>query len=242
MKSDKSKATVIFVTVLLMASFVLAATNSVQAQLITDGGSQPLPAGVTPDVTTASVSHISFRPNPVGVGQTILVNMWMEPGLNPNWYFTGYKVTITKPDGTTETKTLNSYPADATAWFEYVPDQIGTYKLKFDFPGSYFPAGTYKSYYTGPVGQPQQTYNKSYYYEPSSTPEQSLIVQQDLVASWPPSPLPTDYWTRPVSPENREWWSILGDYPWSGPGGGNGWPAETSIYSDPTRNSTRYNL
>ena len=34
--------------------------------------------------------------------------------------------------------------------------------------------------------------------------------------SWPPSPLPTDYWTRPVSPENREWAAILGDYPYGG--------------------------
>ena len=238
---SKTKMTATIVIVLLMASATLFATNSAQAQLITDGGSRPLPAGVTPDVTTSSTSHLSFRPNPVGVGQTILVNMWMEPGLNPNWYFIGYTVTITKPDGTTETKTLNSYPADATAWFEYAPDQIGTYKLKFNFPGSYFPAGTYKSYYAGgSVGQPQQTYNKSYYYEPSSTEWQTLTVQEDMVASWPPAPLPTDYWTRPVSPENREWWSILGEYPWSGPGGGSGWPAKTSTYTSPRNAFTPY--
>jgi hypothetical protein len=30
---------------------------------------------------------------------------------------------------------------------------------------------------------------------------------------------PTDYWERPVAPENREWLSIIGDFPWYGPAG-----------------------
>ena len=29
------------------------------------------------------------------------------------------------------------------------------------------------------------------------------------------SPLPTDYWTRPISPENREWSAIGGNYPYA---------------------------
>jgi hypothetical protein len=51
-----------------------------------------------------------------------------------------------------------------------------------------------------------------------------------MVASWPPSALPTDYWTRPVAFANREWAPILGNYPWYGPGGGADWPADTNIY------------
>ncbi len=39
-----------------------------------------------------------------------------------------------------------------------------------------------------------------------------------MVASWPPSAIPTDYWIRPVSPDNREWWTISGNYPWNGMG------------------------
>lgn len=56
-------------------------------------------------------------------------------------------------------------------------------------------------------------------------------MQDELVASWPASPLPTDYWTRPISPENREWWEIAGDYPWAGVGGGLNWPAETNTHA-----------
>jgi hypothetical protein len=97
-------------------------------------------------------------------------------------------VTLTKPDGTKEVITLNSYPADGTGWFEYVVDQIGMWKIKFEFLGGYFPAGNY----TVPIGSGTaydgytESYNQSVYYLPDSTPEQTLTVQQDMVASWPP--------------------------------------------------------
>ncbi len=77
---------------------------------------------------------------------------------------------------------------------------------------------------------PGSVFLDSAYYKPSSTAEIELTVQQDMVASWPPSPLPTDYWTRPISPENREWWIIGGNTPFNGAGGGPYWPANTNIY------------
>ena len=85
-----------------------------------NGGLTTIPVGVTPDKTVTTSAFLSFRPNPVGVGQTILVNMWCDPGPSVTRYFRDYKVTFTKPDGTTEVKTLYSYQADSTAWFEYV--------------------------------------------------------------------------------------------------------------------------
>lgn len=193
-------------------------------------GSIALPAGVTADTIIQTDVYLSVRPNPIGVNQPILVNIWNDPGPSYVRYFKDYKVTLTKPDGTTNVVTLNSYPADGTAWFEYIVDQVGIWKLKFDFLGGYFPAGNY----TVPIGSGTaydgytESYNQSVYYLPDSTPETTLIVQNDMVASWPPALLPTDYWTRPGQPENREWWSILGNYPWYGPGGGPDWPAKTS--------------
>ena len=236
---SKAKLSVAFVLVLLIVS-AAELTLSVQAQYgygywpnpqnQRPNGSVPLPAGVTPDVTLDTSICLSFRPNPVGVGQPIIVNMWMNPPVAVTRYLSGFKVTITKPDGTQDVKTLNSYQADSTAWFEYVVDQVGTWKLKFEFPGGYFPAGNY----TMPAGTSQvgftESYTKSCYYKPSSTPEQKLVVQGDAVFSWPPSALPTDYWTRPAMFENREWATILGNYPWNGPGGGPNWPADTNIY------------
>ncbi len=219
--------------VLLMASVTLSLYIPVQAQELQPSGSVRLPAGVTPDVVVKTKACLSFRPNPVGIGQTILINMWISPALHRARYHTGYKVTIADPDGNEDVYTMDSYHADATAWLEYVVDQVGTWKLKFEFPGGYFPAGIYVDPRTGN----NVTFPGSCYYEPASTEWQELVVQEDMVLSWPPSPLPTDYWTRPVAVEHREWASILGDFPWHGPGGGPDWPAETNKYWD-----TRYNF
>ena len=127
----------------------------------------------------------------------------------------GYKVIIEKPDGTTEDVTMNSYVADATAWFEYIPNQVGTYRLKFESPGTYIPKGVYVDR-PGVLNSGNYTLSYSVYYKPSSTDWQNLTVQADMVASWPPSPLPTDYWTRPANAIHRDWWSILGSYPFTG--------------------------
>ena len=51
------------------------------------------------------------------------------------------------------------------------------------------------------------------YYEPATTPMTNLTVQSEPVMSWY-SPLPTDYWTRPISMNNREWNAIAGNFPW----------------------------
>ena len=44
-----------------------------------EGGSIPLPPGVTPDTSLDTIAHVSFNPNPVGVGQYVTVFMWMSP-------------------------------------------------------------------------------------------------------------------------------------------------------------------
>jgi outer membrane protein assembly factor BamB len=183
-----------------------------------EGGSTPGPlaAGVTADYTVETRAFLSFRPNPVGAGQTILVNMWLNPAMHASRYMKDYKVTITKADGTKDVITMNSYRADTTAWFEYIADQVGTWKLKFEFPGGYFPPGNYTPAPGAVMGTSTQNFPLSCYYKPSSTAEQTLTVQEQVVLPWPESPLPTDYWTRPAYLENREWWPILGNYPGTG--------------------------
>lgn len=226
---NMAKTTTVIALILLMASVTLRA---MPAQALPAWNTSP-PAGVTPSVTVKRTPFMSFRPNPVGIGQAILVNLWIEPPNHFNRYFSGYTVTITKPDGTTDTVgPMNSYQGDTTAWFEYVVDQVGKWKLKFNAPGNYYPAG----YYTPDAlvhetSVPLSTFLDSAYYEPCSTAEQELTVQGEPVLSWPPAPLPTDYWTRPIPIENREWWIIGGHYPFIGQGGGPYWPADTNVYA-----------
>ena len=240
--TNKTKMTAIVAIVLMMTSVTPIAllVQPVQAQEnITHGGmptgtgpgiSGALPAGATPSVTVDTDAWLSFSPNPIGIGQALLVNMWTTTPVSPMRFHQGYKVTITKPDGTTEVVgPMNSYAADATAWFAYVPDQVGTWKLKFEFPGEYYPKG---QWYNGYLVTNSSGYAlDSAYYQACSTAEQTLVVQNAQVYSWPPSPLPTDYWTRPVHLENREWWPIMGNFPAFGVvGGGPNWPANTNAY------------
>ncbi len=182
----------------------------------------PLPAGVTPTYTIETVAYMSFRPNPIGVGQSLLVNLWSSPGMYHAFYMANYEVDIKKPDGSTETiGPLNTYLGDATAWFEYVPEQPGEWQFKFHHPGTYLPNGSYwdmPGSETGGFIGPGKFYTlyTSVWYTPSETEWQNLTVLPDLVSSWPAMPLPADYWTRPVNPMLREWWSILGNYPFAG--------------------------
>jgi hypothetical protein len=236
-------AKLITIVLILLITIVILTEMPVQAQYknMQEGGSTSLPSGVTPDVTVDAHAYLSFRPTTVGLGQTFLVNMWISPALHVSRYFTGFKVTITKPDGTQDALTLNSYRADTTAWFEYIADQIGTWKIKFEFPGAYYPPGNYTVAAGAFAGASTVNFQQSCYYTPSSTQEQELTVTEAQVASWPTIPLPTDYWSRPIVFNNRDWWTIAGNYPWYGPaGGGPNWQniwnqqyPDTNTYASP---------
>jgi len=230
---NKAKTTALIVTMLLMTSVALMMIP-LQGQedeyVTTEEGTfpGPVPAGETPDHTFQTVAYLSFRPNPIGVGQSLLVNVWVSPGLYHAFFMHDYKVTIEDPDGNQEVRMMDSYYGDATAWFEFTPDQVGTWKLKFEQPGLWIPAPqNYEDHPlgTGFFGPPDNIYRlkESIFYTASETDWQELTVQQDAVLSWPPSDLPTDYWERPANLVHREWWSILGNYPFSGayyyPGG-----------------------
>jgi hypothetical protein len=195
-----------------------------------------VPSGVTPNATLETLPYISVRPNPVGKDQIFLVNLWIQPPLHVSRQFTdSFVVTITKPDGTKDSVgPMSSFQGDGTAWFEYIADQTGTWLLQFNFLGQYFPAGNYTSPSGGtPTGGTQAasyTYLGSAYYKPSQSPVVNLTVQQDPIMSWPENSRPTDYWTRPISMEHREWAIVGGNCPYDGLGGIAGWPEDTNIY------------
>ena len=134
-------------------------------------------------------------PEKVGVGQTIMVSMRIDKmgvgtTIRAN-LFTGYMVKITNPDNTVENKGPLTADATSGAWFLYAPTKVGTYKFQFSFPGMWI-----------------NTTATQRYYKPSISSIAEVIVQEQPFTSYPEVPIPTDYWTRPVYAENKNWWSI----------------------------------
>ena len=238
MRNAKNKPFFAAITTLalLVAAFgtCVTMTKAEQQYLnMQEGGSILLPPGVTPDYTVRTEAHLSFRPNPVGIGQPVLVNAWISPPLHVSRYFSNFTFVITKPDGTKEVIVKKSYRGDASTWFEFTPDRTGKWTIEFIFPGGFFPAGNYTIYPGAFVGPGVTNFRTSVYYEPSSDGPYELVVQEQPVASWPISPLPSEYWTRPIHPEEREWWQISGWYPPTGIVGKDDkyWPAKTNKYA-----------
>ena len=237
LKTIKMKSFALIIIALLMASATLMAMTVDAATTNNhDVWSEPLPAGVTPDFTQPTIAHLSFTPDVIGVGQSLLVNMWISPNPHGARAFKEYDVIFTKPDGTKDTVKVQSFMGDATSFISYIPDVAGAWTVEFDFPGGYFPAGNYTTP-LGTTGGANITNNflQSIYYSPSSDGPYNLTVQNDYVYSWPPAALPNDYWTRPINNRNREWGVISGWYPATGVYGGfdpypNNWPADTNLY------------
>jgi hypothetical protein len=246
--NKKTNTTAILLAVLMTSVMLLAMAAPASAGVTTIGAptytpwATSVPAGETASFTTATEAFMSVTPTPIGVGQTLLVNLWLEPPSHYQRFFSGYTVTVTKPDGTTDTVgPLNSYQGDATAWFNYVPETVGEYKFVFNFAGNYFPAGIYFNgkvypsiaaigpYTASTFSQPANL--SSAFYQASQSPVTTIVVQSEMVASWPAIPLPTDYWWRPIPIGSRDWWSIGGQYPFLGQGGGSDWPAGTNAYA-----------
>ncbi len=213
---NKTKTAALFIVFMMIASTVMLIVPAKgQASMSVPPISGPIPAGETAEVTVSPVAHLSFRPTRVGVGQEILINIWTTPATHAARYHPDYTVTIQDPDGEEEVFVMDSYPADATAWMPYFVDKVGEWQIKFDFLGTWFPESVLSGgFFGGRVNAPNT------YYEPATTGWQTLIVQEEIVPSWPASPLPTDYWTRPVHVENREWWVISGNWPGQGFYGG----------------------
>jgi outer membrane protein assembly factor BamB len=117
----------------------------------------------------------------------------------------GYTITITKPNGDTEK--LGPWDSDpiGNVFTLYTPDQVGTYKFDFNYPGQVL------SQYgpTGLLGAYSDYINDTFLGSNATT---YLTVQQDAIAKIPGYPLPSEYWTRPIEGQNSEWASITSQW------------------------------
>lgn len=166
----------------------------------------------TPPANIPSFAKIVAAPNPIGVGQTTYITMWVDTNL-PSAEISNtirrmnYKLTITDPDGQVQTM---SWPIieDTTGiqFTSYTPTKVGTYNLTLDYAGQKFTWGANEPN----IGNAAVYQNDTFL---PATRSITLTVQQEKIPSPIDSyPLPTEYWTRPIEAENTYWFSISSNW------------------------------
>jgi hypothetical protein len=157
---------------------------------------------VTAQSTRETYAFISGTPNPAGVGQPVLLHVGISHQLQQQRMgWEGLTVTVTKPNGDTET--LGPIRTDATGGtgYVYIPDQVGNYTLQTHFPEQVTTADKYAT--DIPAGTVMQA---------SDSEKITLVVQEEHTPNYPSVPLPTEYWTRPINGQNWAWSSISGNW------------------------------
>jgi hypothetical protein len=194
-KSTKNKkiAIALFLMLSIGASMTLVSTTNAH----------------TPAWEITTFAYIHVAPDPVGVGQVVNVIMWVDKTMG-GWFAASadndirmhdYKLTITRPDGETETQTWPIvWDTTSSQYTSYTPTQTGEYTFKFDFP---------KQVCTWSTDYQNDTYL-------ASSATTTLTVQEEPVTTISGYPLPKEYWTRPIYGENTDWWAVSSN--WLGTG------------------------
>ena len=190
-RGNKTVATTISLFLMLTIAITLVALPVANAQA-------PL--------TKKTYAYVGATPNPVGVGEQTLIHVGITDPLvivTDGW--TGLTVTVTRPDGTTET--LGPFRTDATGGTgtAYVPSMEGTYKLQTHFPEQEY------TWTQPPIFEPWLE-GKTILYEASDSDILNLVVHAEKSEIWPGIPLPTEYWTRPIDAQFREWATISANW------------------------------
>jgi outer membrane protein assembly factor BamB len=150
-------------------------------------------------------AYIGATPNPIGVNQETLLHIGITQQLaNVALGWEGLSVTITKPDGSTET--ISNIRTDSTGGTGrvYVPTMTGNYTLQTHFPEQRNPATIPPGGFSV-FGLPVNTTMLA-----SDSDKLTLVVQEEPIKVYPGNPLPTEYWTRPINAQFREWYTVSG--------------------------------
>jgi hypothetical protein len=199
MKILKNKSLAIAISILILASM------SASAMLL------PSTSAHTPSWQIPTFAHIYVATDPIGVGQTAAIYIWLTPTyadelVTNDYRFHNYKLTITAPSGAV---TVQDFPTckDTTSnqGTSFVPTELGVYNLTFSFPGQN--VNDYSHSLTSAY------INDTYMAGTAST---TMTVQQQPITEVPYPPLPTEYWTRPIFGENVAWYQVSSNWLGSG--------------------------
>ena len=169
-------------------------------------------------------AYLSLAPNTLGVGQSTLIVFWCDKlpptaigQFGDRWTF---DINIIKPDGTNDTISgIQSDPVGA-AYTNYVPTETGTYVIQAIMERHVIDGGASRGLVSPagpgwwPSGSPVSGWNPiGVVFESAVSEYQTLTVTNNPVQAYPQTPLPTNYWSRPVYDTNRGWGPVvMGQY------------------------------
>ena len=171
----------------------------------------PIVSAHDPPWTMQTWAYAAVVPETIGVSQEMLIVFWpaQYPFTAQGKYgdrFT-WNLEITSPSGSKiNLGPITSDPVGG-GWTLYTPTEVGTYSVvsKLD-----------EHLYTGlPDTTPSTIMGREYIGDTALAAESDPVqffVQQDPVDKYEETPLPTDYWTRPIYGANRGWWKVAGNW------------------------------
>jgi len=147
-----------------------------------------------------SYAFVDALPNPAGVGQPVLINWGLVDYLQN--VRDGWNVTlqIFHPNGKVENVSGMTW-STGTVGRKMSFSEPGNYTLRCAFDGEYYLYSTATNARTG-------------YYRPCVSENITLEIRGDgfWKGDHPGHSLPSEYWTRPVDAQLREWFSMLGSW------------------------------
>ncbi len=244
-KFSKTKISAIAIVLLLtvsMAAITIASAATAYIPVVTEHH---------------SYMYCSVGSSVIGVGQQNILVYWtadIPPDIGETdavlsaplnrAYWAGVSFNVTTPDGTTTNYPLGPSDPVGGGYLIYTPETVGTYSVVAIFPdtwknstlvtatnGTQIVAGIHETGYPTPQYQ---------HYTADKSQPVTFTVQQEPISAWNESPIPSDYWTRPINDASRLWSQLGGNWlggAWQQPAGQAGGTTTRFVYGAATETS-----
>jgi len=218
MKFAKSKTAILLIALFLMATIAViaplpmanAAEKNFYTWLYVADGAGPRGVGVNEEIIL--VAWTADMPPDTGEREGYVISPTGRAGWD------GMKIQVWDPDNETEILPMPFSDPVGANWILYTPTKVGTYQIQAIFPETDKELKVvYYDYAAGIVYMP----GDHLIYSEAKSPIDTFEVYEDPTEPWVESPLPNDYWTRPISDAAREWYVLQGN--WLA-GAANVWP------------------
>ncbi len=247
---SKNKILATAIILLLIVSMAGALTFAPLAN-----AAQAIPTNV---VMHTTYLYCSVASSLLGVGQDQVIAYWtadippdtgetdgiIEGAFN-RAVWTDVSLNITTPSGVTTNVPIPMGQQDSIGggYIMYAPTEVGQYTVTAIFPDQWKNSTLIQAANGTYVSTPKQRgypTPQSEHYTAATSGDVTFEVQQEQIALWNESPMPQDYWTRPINNAARLWSQLGGNWlggAWNNMGGQAGGTTTRFVYGVGTETS-----